>query len=73
MIEIVPASAFNGFVTLLILALAGGWGIVDTIRLGRALREDRSSPEVRDRIFGCMIGLVIAGLGMGSVAYFHFT
>lgn len=65
--------AFMWFTTAMILALAGGWFFVDTTRLAKALRQDRSDPDVRDRIFGCVMGIIIASLGMGGVVHFHLT
>jgi hypothetical protein len=60
--------AFQWFV----VAITGGasvyWVAIDSGRLRKALREDRSLPPVRDRIFGSIIGLAIAAIGIvGSV------
>jgi hypothetical protein len=51
-----------------VVAITGGasayWVFIDSGRLRRALREDRRLPPVRDRIFGSIIGLAIAALGI---------
>ena len=64
---------FAWFTTVMILALAGGWFVVDGVRLVRVLREDRSDPGVRDRIFGYIIGIMVASLGIGGVLHYHLT
>lgn len=65
-------AAYAWACTVLTLALSLGWAIVDAIRLRRAVREDTSDPAVRDKIFGSLMGLVIAGFGFG-VFYYHLA
>lgn len=67
---IVSQTVYIWFVTLLVFSVCAIWTFVDTRRLLRAWREDRSSPVVRDKIFGSLIGLAITFVGMvGAVAY----
>ncbi len=64
---------FMWFASFTVLALAIGWFVVDSVRLARALRQDRSDPHVRDLIFGGIIGLMVASLGIGGVLHYHLT
>jgi len=64
-------AAFGWVVTALTGGVAGVWGVVDVIRLRRALREDRRQPVVRDRIFGSVIGLAISALGVTGAILYH--
>ena len=51
-----------------VVAITGGasayWVLIDSVRLRRALREDHRLPPVRDRIFGSIVGLAIATIGI---------
>jgi len=51
-----------------VVAITGGasayWVLIDSVRLRRALREDHRLPPVRDRIFGSIVGLAIAAIGI---------
>ena len=68
---ILPHEVYVWVITLLIAGLAVGWGVVDTVRLRAALRDDTRDPIVRDRIFGSLIGLTIAVLGIIVVVRYH--
>ena len=68
---ILPQYIYEWVTTALIAGLALGWGVVDTVRLRAALRDDTSDPVVRDRIFGSLIGLTIAVLGVIVVIRYH--
>jgi len=68
---ILPEDIYRWLTTALIAGLALGWGVVDTVRLRAALRDDRSDPVVRDRIFGSLIGLAIAVLGVIVVVRYN--
>lgn len=64
---------FMWFATVMVLGLSCGWFVVDANRLRHALRADRSDPDIRDRIFGCIIGLMVSSLGIGGVVHYHLT
>jgi hypothetical protein len=68
---IIRQDIYEWITTLLIAGLAVGWGIVDIVRLRAALREDTRDAVVRDRIFGSLIGLTIAVLGIIVVVRYH--
>ena len=68
---ILPEEIYRWLTTALIAGLALGWGVVDIVRLRAALRDDRSDPVVRDRIFGSLIGLTIAVLGVIVVVRYN--
>lgn len=58
---------------LLTGGVAGYWFVVDSIRLRRALREDRTDLVVRDRVFGSVLGILIGALGVfGSLNYYYW-
>jgi hypothetical protein len=65
---IVPAVYFTWFVTSLIFVVSVAWLVVDTVRLRRALREGRAA---HDRIFGSIIGLTVAVIGIVGVLIYH--
>jgi hypothetical protein len=65
---IVPAVYFTWFVTALIFCVSAVWLVVDTVRLRRALREGRAA---HDRIFGSIIGLAVAIIGIVGVLIYH--
>jgi hypothetical protein len=56
--------AFQWFVVAITGGASAYWVVIDTGRLRRALREDRSKAPARDRIFGSIVGLAIAALGI---------
>ena len=68
---IVSQVVFEWVATALIAGLALGWGVVDTMRLRKSLRDDTTDPVVRDRIFGSLIGITIAILGVVVVVRYH--
>jgi hypothetical protein len=58
---------------LLTGVVAAYWIVIDSVRLARALRDDRRQPEVRDRFFGSMIGLVVGAIGVfGALNYYYW-
>lgn len=60
---------FEWVATILIAAMSIGWFIVDSINLRRELGRDKRHP---DRVFGYIIGLILAILGGVGVLLFHF-
>jgi hypothetical protein len=55
---------FQWFVTLSTGGAAVYWLAIDSLRLRKAMQDDRARPTVKDRIFGSIVGLVIAGIGI---------
>lgn len=57
--------------TALTGGVSGAWLVVDAIRLRRAIRDRADAPASRhDRIFGSVIGLTVAAIGVaGTIAY----
>jgi hypothetical protein len=59
------------FVTALTFGVSASWLVVDLVRLRRALAEREATPARHDRIFGSIIGLVVALVGIGGVLRYH--
>lgn len=58
---------------LLTGGVAGYWVVIDSVRLRRALSEDRQDRVVRDRIFGSLIGIAVGAIGVfGSLNYYYW-
>jgi len=57
---------------LVVSGILGGssaaWFVVDTIRLRRALPH---SKETHDRVFGSIVGLAVATIGLAGVVQFY--
>lgn len=56
------------FITLAIFLSSVVWLVVDAVRLARAWPEGK---DAHDRIFGSIIGLIVALVGIGGVLKFH--
>jgi len=69
--ELMSATAFNWFITLLTGGVAGAWTIYDAINLLRTRNADRANPIVRDKHFGYVMGMVIGVLGIIGCLRFH--
>lgn len=69
--ELVSASAFKWFITLLTGGMAGSWLVYDTINLIRTRNADRRNPIVRDKHFGYVMGIAIAIVGLVGCLRFH--
>ena len=72
---IVSPLVFTWFCSVLTFVVAAIWIVVDLVRLSRALR-DRAlgaapAPEVHDRVFGSVIGMIVGAIGMAGVLHFH--
>ena len=61
---IISPRDFQWFVTLLTGGASAYWVAVDSIRLRRALREERRTAATKDRVFGSIVGLAIAAIGL---------
>ena len=61
---IVSPRDFQWFVTAITGGASAYWVAIDSVRLRRALREERRTAATRDRIFGSIVGLAIAAIGL---------
>jgi uncharacterized protein YacL len=65
---------FDWFCSALTFVVAASWIVVDIVRMRRALRDRASggsTPEIRDRVFGSVIGLIVGAIGVTGVLLFH--
>jgi hypothetical protein len=62
--EIVSATVFKWFVTVLTGGLAGSWLVYDLISMIRTRHADGRDPLVHDRRFGYVMGIVIGFVGV---------
>ncbi|HET6610522.1 MAG TPA: hypothetical protein VFG83_00960 [Kofleriaceae bacterium] len=65
---IVSHNLFMWICTALVFGLSAAWIVVDVVRLRAALKEGSAA---HDRIFGSIIGLAIATIGIIGVLRFH--
>jgi hypothetical protein len=65
---IVSHTQFMWFCSALIGVVSAAWLVVDLIRLRRALPY---SPATHDQVFGSVIGIVVALVGITGVLRFH--
>lgn len=71
--NLVSHSHYMLFCVLVTGLVAAYWIVVDTVRLRRALREDRGDRIVRDKIFGSVVGIVVGLIGVfGSLNYYYW-
>ena len=68
---IVSETVFIWFCTIMTAGLSGAWIFVALCRLRRALRDDVSRAPVRDRVFGSMIGIAVAVVGLVGMLRWH--
>jgi hypothetical protein len=64
-------NAFDWFVSIITLALAGPWIVYDGFNMIRLRRADSSDPVVRDKRFGYVIGILIGLIGVIGVTKHH--
>ena len=69
--DLMSATVFKWFITLLTGGVAASWAIYDGINLLRARGADSANPIVRDRRFGYVMGIVIGVLGVIGCLRFH--
>ena len=69
--ELMSATAFKWFLTILTGGLAGAWFVYDSINLIRTRNLDRSDAVVRDRHFGYVMGIIIGVIGVLGCLKFH--
>jgi exosome complex RNA-binding protein Rrp4 len=65
---IVSHTAFMWFCSALIGVVSAAWLVVDVVRLRRALPY---SPASHDQVFGSVVGICVALLGLAGVLRFH--
>ena len=68
---IVSQALYLWWITAMVGGLGLAWAVVDTVRLRRALKDDPTDPIVRDRIFGSIIGLCCAAIGIIGAVQYH--
>lgn len=68
---IVSADYFIWFVTAMVFGVSASWLVVDSIRLIHALRDGRAAHDRHDRIFGSIIGLIVAFIGVAGALNYH--
>lgn len=68
---IVSHEIYIWFVSVLTCGTGVSWLVVDTVRLRRALAEREATPARHDRIFGSIIGLIVALIGLVGVLRYH--
>lgn len=59
------------FVTTITLALSSAWLVYDVRNLLRLRGADRADPLVRDKLFGYVIGIITALVGIFGVIRYH--
>jgi len=69
--ELMSATAFKWFLTILTGGLAGAWLVYDTINLIRTRNADRGDATMRDKHFGYVIGILIGIIGIVGCLRFH--
>jgi hypothetical protein len=69
--ELMSATAFKWFLTILTGGLAGAWFVYDSINLIRTRNLDRSDAVIRDRHFGYVMGIIIGVIGVLGCLKFH--
>ncbi|HRC56757.1 MAG: hypothetical protein IPI49_24285 [Myxococcales bacterium] len=67
----VPHAAIVWFVTTVTMALSSAWLVYDSWNLWRLRGADRKDPLVRDKIFGYVIGVITAVVGIVGVLRYH--
>jgi hypothetical protein len=69
--ELMTASQFKWFLTILTGGLAGLWLFYDLWNLSRLRGKDKADPIVADKRFGYFIGIMIGVIGCVGVLRFH--
>jgi hypothetical protein len=71
MTELVSPTTFKWFVTLVTGIVAGAWFFYDGIRFARLPPNRSGDPEVADKKFGYVMGMVIGLAGIYGCLRFH--
>jgi FtsH-binding integral membrane protein len=69
--NLVPQAVVTWIVTIGTMVLSLAWLVYDTRNLLRLRGADRKNPLVRDRLFGYVIGIVTAIVGIVGVLRYH--
>ena len=69
--NLVPQAVITWIVTIGTMVLSLAWLVYDTRNLLRLRGADRKNPLVRDRLFGYVIGIVTAIVGIVGVLRYH--
>lgn len=67
----VPQALVTWIVTIGTMVLSMAWLVYDTRNLLRLRGADRKNPLVRDKLFGYVIGIVTAVVGIVGVLRYH--
>lgn len=71
--NLVPQAFVTWFVTIGTMALSLVWLVYDTRNLWRLRGADRKNPLVRDKLFGYVIGIITAVIGIIGVLRYHLS
>ena len=69
--ELMSATAFKWFLTILTGGLAGVWILYDAFNLFRTRKLSRADAVVRDKHFGYVMGIAIGIVGIIGCLRFH--
>lgn len=69
--ELMTASQFKWFLTILTGGLAGIWVLYDLRNLAKLRGQDVSDPIIADKRFGFVMGILIGVVGVVGVLRFH--
>lgn len=69
--NLVPQALVTWIVTIGTMALSSAWLVYDTRNLMRMRGADRKNPLVRDKLFGYVIGIITAIVGIVGVLRYH--
>jgi len=69
--NILSDHAFHWFLMIVTGGVAAVWFVYDLSSLYRSRTADRGDPDVRDRRFGYVVGMLIGLIGVIGVLRFH--
>jgi hypothetical protein len=69
---IVSEGAFIWVVTAIVIAIGVVWAVHDLLFLRRVLREGGDPAVRRDKIFGAIIGILLAAVGLIGAVRYHW-
>jgi len=69
--ELMTATQFKWFLTILTGGLAGVWMLYDLRNLSKLRGQNKADPIVADKRFGFLIGILIGVVGVVGVLRFH--
>lgn len=69
--ELMTATQFKWFLTILTGGLAGVWLLYDLRNLTKLRGQNKADPTIGDKRFGYWIGMLIGVVGLVGVLRFH--